>query len=73
MVTHRLGVVRSLGVNKVVVLEQGKIVEMGPPEMLLKTGGIYAQLAREQGIFPLQESIAENESRNMSTPLLDRR
>ena len=28
MVTHRLGVVRSLGVNKVVVLDKGKIVEV---------------------------------------------
>ncbi|EED94638.1 predicted protein, partial [Thalassiosira pseudonana CCMP1335] len=48
MVTHRLGVVRSLGVNKVVVLEQGSIVEIGHPEELLKSGGIYSQLAREQ-------------------------
>jgi ABC-type multidrug transport system fused ATPase/permease subunit len=56
MVTHRLGVVRSLGVNKVVVLEQGEIVEMGEPEMLLRSGGMYAQLANEQGIQPLVES-----------------
>jgi len=50
MVTHRLGVVRSLGVNKVVVLEQGRIVETGHPEDLLQQEGIYSQLAREQGI-----------------------
>lgn len=50
MVTHRLGVVRSLGVNKVVVLEQGRIVETGHPEELLQQEGIYSQLAREQGI-----------------------
>lgn len=50
MVTHRLGVVRSLAVNKVVVLESGKIAEMGHPEDLLESGGIYSQLAREQGI-----------------------
>mmetsp|Transcript_25318 Transcript_25318/g.51634 ORF Transcript_25318/g.51634 Transcript_25318/m.51634 type:complete len:343 (+) Transcript_25318:1605-2633(+) len=50
MVTHRLGVVRSLAVNKVVVLERGKIAEMGHPEDLLESGGIYSQLAREQGI-----------------------
>lgn len=54
MVTHRLGVVRSLDVNKVVVLEQGQIVEIGhPEELLLKVGGVYSQLAREQGISPL--------------------
>ena len=58
MVTHRLGVVRSLDVNKAVVLEQGEIVEMGHPEELLASGGIYCQLAREQGIVPsLHQSI----------------
>jgi ABC-type multidrug transport system fused ATPase/permease subunit len=61
MITHRLGVVRSLGVNKVVVLEQGQIVEMGHPEELLKSGGLYSQLAREQGILPLHDDNAGNE------------
>mmetsp|Transcript_11636 Transcript_11636/g.17643 ORF Transcript_11636/g.17643 Transcript_11636/m.17643 type:complete len:872 (+) Transcript_11636:223-2838(+) len=57
MVTHRLGVIRSLGVNKVVVLERGKIAEVGDPEVLLnKKDGLYSQLAREQGITPLSSS-----------------
>ena len=51
MVTHRLGVVRSVNVNKVIVLEQGRIAEFGDPEVLLERGGIYSQLAAEQGIF----------------------
>lgn len=51
MVTHRLGVVRALNVNRVIVMEQGQIVESGHPEELLrKEGGIYASLAAEQGI-----------------------
>lgn len=51
MVTHRLGVVRSLDVNRVVVLDKGKIVEEGHPEELLQDeGSLYAGLAREQGI-----------------------
>ena len=51
MVTHRLGVIRSLGVNRVVVMEKGRIVEEGhPEELLLLPDGIYASLAREQGI-----------------------
>jgi len=53
MVTHRLGVIRSLSVNKVVVLERGKVAEFGHPEDLLKQNGIYAQLAIEQGIQAL--------------------
>jgi ATP-binding cassette subfamily B protein len=60
MITHRLGVVRSLGVNKVVVLEQGRIVEVGHPEELLISGGMYSQLAREQGILPLHWSKTGN-------------
>jgi ABC-type multidrug transport system fused ATPase/permease subunit len=52
MVTHRLGVIRSLDVNRVVVLDKGRIVEMGHPEDLLfdEPDGWYASLAREQGI-----------------------
>lgn len=51
MVTHRLGVVRSLGVNRVIVMDKGQIVESGHPEDLLKIpNGHYASLAREQGI-----------------------
>lgn len=51
MVTHRLGVIRSLGVNRVVVMEQGQIVESGHPEDLLQIAdGHYATLAKEQGI-----------------------
>ncbi len=51
MVTHRLGVVRSLDVNRVIVLEKGRIVESGHPEDLLRReGSLYASLAREQGI-----------------------
>ena len=52
MVTHRLGAVRSLDVNRVVVMDKGRIVEMGHPEVLLaKENGLYANLAREQGII----------------------
>ncbi len=59
MVTHRLGVIRSLHVNKVVVLERGRIVEVGEPEALLqKENGYYSQLAREQGILPMPKAEA---------------
>lgn len=51
MVTHRLAAVRALGVNRVVVMDNGKIVETGHPEDLLRQDdGLYASLAREQGI-----------------------
>jgi ABC-type multidrug transport system ATPase subunit len=56
MVTHRLGVIRSLGVNRVIVLDKGRIVESGHPEGLLRLrDGLYASLAREQGIVASAE------------------
>jgi ABC-type multidrug transport system fused ATPase/permease subunit len=52
MVTHRLGVIRALDVNRVIVLDRGMIVEDGHPEQLLrKEDSLYAALAREQGIL----------------------
>lgn len=51
MVTHRLGIIRALDVNRVIVLDKGKVVEDGHPEDLLRqNNGFYAALAREQGI-----------------------
>jgi len=56
MVTHRLGVVRALNVNRVIVMDQGQIVESGHPEELLRnTNGLYFSLASEQGITALGE------------------
>jgi len=56
LVTHRLGVIRSLDVNRVIVLDKGNIVEHGNPEILLQDeGSIYAGLAREQGIMKLDD------------------
>jgi ABC-type glutathione transport system ATPase component len=58
MVTHRLGVIRGLNVNKVIVLDQGRIVEMGNPEDLLRhENSLYSGLAREQGIFAINGSV----------------
>mmetsp|Transcript_26001 Transcript_26001/g.38676 ORF Transcript_26001/g.38676 Transcript_26001/m.38676 type:complete len:953 (-) Transcript_26001:53-2911(-) len=59
MVTHRLGVIRSVNVNKVIVLEKGEIAEVGHPEELLQNkDGLYSQLAREQGIVAESSSLS---------------
>lgn len=56
MVTHRLGVVRSLDVNRVIVMDQGEIIESGHPEDLLQNPNcLYYSLAFEQGITALNE------------------
>ena len=58
MVTHRLSVVRSTGVNRVIVMDKGRIVEDGHPEDLLHDpSGMYAKLAREQGITSLSRQL----------------
>lgn len=58
MVTHRLGIVRSLDVNRVIVLDRGLIVEDGHPEELLKIkDGLYAALAKEQGISSMESAF----------------
>jgi ABC-type multidrug transport system fused ATPase/permease subunit len=53
MVTHRLNVVSALGINRVIVMDKGHVVEEGPPDVLLqRENGLFARLAREQGVVP---------------------
>ncbi len=50
VIAHRLSTVRRL--DRLIVLDQGRIVEQGPHEALLARGGIYASLwARQSGGF----------------------
>jgi len=57
MVTHRLGVIKSLDVNKVIVLRDGRIAEIGHPEELMsKEEGVFKELAAEQGIYASSSS-----------------
>lgn len=46
VVAHRLSTIRSC--NKIVVLDQGRIVESGTYEELLNHGGIFTEMARRQ-------------------------
>ncbi len=50
IVAHRLSTVRSA--NRIIVMEQGRIVEQGTHDELLKTGGRYANLWRLQSAAP---------------------
>jgi subfamily B ATP-binding cassette protein HlyB/CyaB len=45
-ITHRLATV--LQADRVVVMDQGRIVEDGPPQTLLAGGGIFAALWAQQ-------------------------
>ena len=46
IIAHRLATVQK--VDRIIVLEQGRIVETGAPEDLRKQSGLYARLARLQ-------------------------
>ena len=46
VIAHRLSTVRDA--DKIIVMEEGKVVEMGRHEELLNAGGLYAQLISRQ-------------------------
>ena len=45
-IAHRLSTLRNA--DKLVILDQGKIVEMGTHDELLKKNGVYAKLVKMQ-------------------------
>ncbi len=46
IIAHRLSTVQRA--DRIVVMEQGRVVEIGTPAELLKSGGLYARLASLQ-------------------------
>jgi len=54
IVAHRVSTVRDADV--IIVLEQGRIVEQGAHDALVRRGGLYAELFRKQ---QLEEELAE--------------
>lgn len=46
IIAHRLATVQQ--VDRIIVMEQGKIVETGTPELLRQSGGLYSRLAELQ-------------------------
>lgn len=57
LITHRIAAARRT--ESIVVLDEGRVVERGTHDELVKTGGIYARLAARQRLESELEEIAE--------------
>jgi ATP-binding cassette subfamily B multidrug efflux pump len=56
-IAHRLSTIAAM--DRLIVMDRGKIVEEGTHETLLKRGGIYAQLwSRQSGGFLVEDRVA---------------
>lgn len=59
VIAHRLSTIEKA--DKIIVIDQGKIVEMGTHHALIAKEGIYAQLRSMQFETPASESVVQNE------------
>jgi len=58
MIAHRLSTV--MNADRIHVIEAGRVVETGTHASLIKKGGLYARLARQQSLdgLPAVDTVA---------------
>lgn len=66
VITHSIALARTA--DRVLVLENGRIVEDGPPEQLVAQGGTFNRLARSQGAAPRTAEPASPPPERTSPP-----
>ena len=57
-VAHRLSTIKNS--DRIVVMDQGEIKEIGNHEMLMEKNGIYARLVKLQSLSSLEKMELEN-------------
>jgi ATP-binding cassette subfamily B protein len=68
LITHRVSAASRC--DRVIVLDQGTIVEQGPPAQLAKSGGLFARFAEEQRIeSELQQLSADAGNASVVAPV----
>ena len=63
-IAHRLSTIAAM--DRLVIMDQGKIVEQGSHDMLLQSGGLYCELwQRQSGGFLAQDNQDNDSARNV--------
>ncbi|MGZ3477749.1 MAG: ATP-binding cassette domain-containing protein, partial [Polyangiales bacterium] len=66
LITHR--VAAAARCDRIVVLDQGKIVESGTHQELVGTGGLYARFAEEQAVASELDDLAKHDIDELMPP-----
>jgi ABC-type multidrug transport system ATPase subunit len=64
LVTHRVAAASRC--DRVIVLDQGKVIEDGTHEELIANGGLYSRFAEEQAVARDLESLAKADLENLA-------
>ncbi|WP_172136194.1 ABC transporter ATP-binding protein [Adlercreutzia sp. ZJ473] len=68
LISHRVGFARLA--DRIVVMDRGRVAETGTHDELLRKGGLYAQLFRDQAQFYLDDDGASSVTRKASEEMM---